>query len=153
MRMMMMMMVLLKIMMIMINNNVSSIAMKLIIDIPVRHKLTSWFLYIWTQMLWLQLIMAMMIVVTYWPVFNCCSQFSVPKWQKLAQPMRSCFAFSFFGERSSGWLIWQWKSGGIFEEKKHPLCIKNVKVVAEDPGAVAAVEDDEDDCYHCDCIF
>ena len=48
-----------------IGMNVSSIAMKLKIEIPVRRKMTSWFLYIWTQMLWLQLIMEMMIVVTY----------------------------------------------------------------------------------------
>ena len=45
--------------------HVSSIAMKLEIEIPVRRKMTSWFLYILTQMLWLQLIMEMMIIVTY----------------------------------------------------------------------------------------
>ena len=45
-----------------IGMNVSSIAMKLKIEIPVQHKMTSWFLYSWTQMLWLQLIMEMMIV-------------------------------------------------------------------------------------------
>ena len=36
-----------------IGMNVSSIAMKLKIEIPVRRKMTSWFPYIWTQMLWL----------------------------------------------------------------------------------------------------
>ena len=48
-----------------IGMHVSSIAMKLEIEIPVRRKMTSWFLYILTQMLWLQLIMEMMIIVTY----------------------------------------------------------------------------------------
>ena len=109
---------LLKIMMMVIDNNVSSIAMKLIIGIPVEHKMTSWFLWSWTQMFWLQLIMEMMIVDS----FNCCSQFSVPKWQKLAQPMRGCFALSFsFKEPLVGWLGTENQEGYL--RKKNTLYV------------------------------
>ena len=93
----MMMMVSLKIMMMMmIGNNVCSIAMKLIIEIPLRQKMTSWFLYSWTQMLWLQLIMKMMIVVTYWAVFTVAPNFRYQNDKNLLTKFVGCFALSFF---------------------------------------------------------